>query len=239
MDHNMANNESDVLPFNSCVTYGYDSVCFSLLTNDERSFLESNAVTITYKKGETICKQGSFASNIIYLERGLVKVYIEGNPKNLILTLTPSGHIIGVPSIFEGNNTYLYSVTTYIESVVKIIDISVFKQLLLQNAAFAYRVLNIMNESLSQTYGRFFCLTQKHLHGRLADILICLSGRIFKSLQFELPLSRNDLGELTGMSTESVIRLLKELKDDGLIEMSGKTIKLLDLNRLMKISEVG
>jgi CRP/FNR family transcriptional regulator, polysaccharide utilization system transcription regulator len=201
--------------------------------------LDSKSVTITYKKGETVCKQGSFASNIIFLESGLVKVYLEGNPKNLILTITPSGHMIGIPSIFEGNNTYLYSVVTYVESAVKIIDINTFRQLLLQNAAFAFQILTIMNENIAQTYARFFCLTQKHLHGRLADILICLSGRIFKSLKFDLPLSRNDLGELTGMSTESVIRLMKELKDDGLIELSGKSITLLDVNRLMKISEFG
>lgn len=230
---------SEILPTSLCATHVYDSRCFSLLTSDERALMDTKAVTITYHKGETICKQGTFASNIFFLEKGLVKVYLEGNPKNLILTIIPSGHMIGVPSIFEGNNTYLYSVTTYVETVVKMIDINVFKQLLLQNPIFAFRILNILNESTAQTYGRFFCLTQKHLHGRLADILICLSGRIFKSLQFDLPLSRNDLGELTGMSTESVIRLLKELKDDGLIEMSGKSIRLLDVPRLMKISEVG
>jgi CRP/FNR family transcriptional regulator, polysaccharide utilization system transcription regulator len=230
---------SDILPISLCATHVYDSRCFSLLTSDEKAMMESKAVTITYRKGETVCKQGTFASNIFFLEKGLVKVYLEGNPKNLILTIIPSGHMIGVPAIFEGNNTFLYSVTTYVESIVKMIDINVFKQLLIQNPAFSFRILNILNESTAQTYGRFFCLTQKHLHGRLADILICLSGRIFKSLQFDLPLSRNDLGELTGMSTESVIRLLKELKDDGLIEMSGKSVRLLDVPRLMKISEVG
>lgn len=235
----MTDTSTDTLPISSCATHVYDSPCFSLLSDSEKALLDSKAVTITYRKGETICKQGTFASNIIFLEKGLVKIYLEGTPKNLILTITPSGHIIGVPAIFEGNNTFLYSVTTYVESVVKMIDISVFKQLLLQNAGFAYRILNLMNENTAQTYGRFFCLTQKHLHGRLADILMCLSGRIFKSLQFDLPLSRNDLGELTGMSTESVIRLMKELKDDGLIEISGKTIKLLDVPRLVKISEVG
>jgi CRP/FNR family transcriptional regulator, polysaccharide utilization system transcription regulator len=231
--------ETDILPTSSCATHVYDSSCFSLLSDEEKSLLDNKSVTITYRKGETICKQGTFVSNIMFLEKGLVKIYLEGNPKNLILTITPSGHIIGVPSIFEGNNTFLYSVTTYVESVVKIIDITVFKHLLFQNTEFAFRILNLMNESTAQTYGRFFCLTQKHLHGRLADILICLSGRIFKSLEFDLPLSRNDLGELTGMSTESVIRLMKELKDDGLIEISGKSIKLLDVNRLMKISEFG
>lgn len=227
------------LPTSSCATHVYDSACFNLLTPEEKSILDRQTVTITYKKGETICKQGTFATNVMFLEKGLVKIYLEGNPKNLILTITPSGQLIGVPAIFEGNNTFLYSVTTYVESVVKMIDVGTFKQLMLQNAAFAYRILNLMNENTSQTYSRFFCLTQKHLHGRLADILICLSGRIFKSLVFDLPLSRNDLGELTGMSTESVIRLMKEMKDDGLIELSGKSIKLVDIPRLMKISELG
>lgn len=227
------------LPQTSCVTHVYEAPCFSLLTKNERDLLESKAVTVTYRKGETICKQGTFASNIVFLEKGLVKVYLEGTPKNLILTITPPGQIIGVPSIYEGNNKFLYSVTTYIESAVKMIDISVFKQLLLQNATFAFRILNLMNENTAQMYGRFFCLTQKNLHGRLADILLCLSNRIFKSTEFNLPISRNDLGELSGMSTESVIRLMKELKEDGLIEISGKTIKLINIPRLVKISELG
>jgi len=235
----MAETDAEILPTSLCNTHVYDSRCFSLLTSDEKALLESKTVTITYRKGETICKQGTFASNIFFLEKGLVKIYLEGRPKNLILTITPAGHMIGVPAIFEGNNTFLYSVTTYVESVVKMLDIHVFKQLLSLNPAFAFRILNIMNENTAQTYGRFFCLTQKHLHGRLADILICLSGRIFKSLQFDLPLSRSDLGELTGMSTESVIRLMKEFKDDGLIETSGKSIRIIDVQRLLKISEVG
>lgn len=74
---------------------------------------------VVYKKGETICKQGSFASHIMFLEEGLVKIYLEGNPRNLILTITPSNHLIGLPSIYEGNNTFLYSVSTYIDSKVK------------------------------------------------------------------------------------------------------------------------
>jgi CRP/FNR family transcriptional regulator len=223
----------------SCETHLFDAPCFSLLSEDEKSELETNAISITFHKGETICKQGTFASNVIYLETGLVKVYLEGYPKNLILNITPAGHILGVPAIFEGNNTSLYTVSAYVETTVKMIDIHIFNKLLLNNPAFSFRILNLMNENTAQTYGRFFSLTQKHLHGRLADILLCLSGRIFKSLEFDLPLSRHDLGELTGMSTESVIRLMKELKDDGLIEISGKSLKLLDVQRLIKISELG
>ncbi|HWS00883.1 MAG TPA: helix-turn-helix domain-containing protein, partial [Prolixibacteraceae bacterium] len=73
----------------------------------------------------------------------------------------------------------------------------------------------------------------------LADILLCLANRIFKSTSFDLPLSRADMGDLTGMSTESVIRMMKEFKDDGLIEMCCKKVELLDIGRLEKISEFG
>ncbi|MEA3478249.1 MAG: Crp/Fnr family transcriptional regulator [Bacteroidota bacterium] len=212
---------------------------FESLTDDEKDLLEKNSVTVDYKKGETISKQGSFASNIIYIESGLVKVYIEGKPKNLILTITPADHFVGLQAIIEGNNTFLYSVSTYIDSRVKLIDIQIFKQLLRQNPAFTAKIINILNENSAQAYGRFFCLTRKQLHGRLADILLCLSERIFKSEAFELPLSRNDLGELSGMSTESVIRIMKEFKDDKLIKVVCKTIEIVDKERIKKISEVG
>jgi CRP/FNR family transcriptional regulator len=130
-------------------------------------------------------------------------------------------------------------VSPYVDSWAKLIDINVFKQLIRQNAPFASKIIDILNENTAQAYGRFFCLTRKQLHGRMADILMCLSERIFKSLEYDLPLSRNDLAELTGMSTESVIRIMKEFKDDKLIEVSGKSVNILDPERIRKISAVG
>lgn len=224
---------------NSCVVRTPEGTCFDLLTDDEKKMVDDNMVEVHYKTGEIICKQGSFASKIIFLSEGLVKVYLEGSPKNLILTITPKNNLVGLPSIFEGNNTFLYSVSPYVDSWAKLIDINVFKQLLRQNATFASKIIDILNENTAQAYGRFFCLTRKQLHGRMADILMCLSERIFKSLEYELPLSRSDLAELTGMSTESVIRIMKEFKDDELIKVSGKSISILDAERIRKISAVG
>ena len=223
----------------TCVSFIYENSCFDLLTPDEKQLVDSKSVLVNYKKGEMICKQGSFASHMMYLEKGLVKIYLEGNPKDLILTLTPQKNLMGLQALYEGNNTFLYSISTYTESVVRLIDIQIFKQLLKQNPIFAYRILNIVNESTSQSYGRFFSLTQKQLHGRLADILLCLSRKIFKSEAFDLPLSRSDLSDLTSMSTESVIRIMKDFKDDGIIDINNKSITLLDVERLDRISEKG
>lgn len=224
---------------NTCSTLVLDNACFETLTEKQKLAIEENKVRVNYNKGETICKQGSQATHVLFLEEGLVKVYLEGKPKNLILTIIPSGQMIGLPSIFEGNKTFIYSVTTYVDSVVQMINIDVIKQMILENARFAGSIISILNENTAQTYGRFYCLMQKQLHGRMADILLCLSNRIFNSKNFQLPLSRNDLGELTGMSTESVIRIFKDFKDDKLISVNAKSIEILNEEKLLMISDKG
>lgn len=220
----------------TCVSFVYEVSCFDLLTDEERERIYSSSALVNYKKGEIICKQGSFASHIMYIEKGLVKVYLEGPPKDLILTITPQFNLLGLQALYEGNNKFLYSISTYTDTAVRMIDIQVFKQILRQNPSFSYRILNILNESTAQSYGRFFSLTQKQGAGRLADILLCLSRRIFKTDSFDLPLSRSDLSDLTCMSTESVIRIMKEFKDDNIIENKNKSVTLVDVQRLERIS---
>jgi len=233
------NRTTETKGITQCSIFDFDLSWYDLLTVDEKLLIDEHSVSINFKKGETVCKRGAFASHIYFLEEGLVKVYLEERNKNLILTLFTKNNLLGLSSVFEGNNKLPYSVSTYTDSKVRMIDIQVFRQLLKQNPEFSYRIINLLNEKTSQIYGRFFSLTQKQLHGRLADILLCLSNRIFKSKSFELPLSRADLGDLTGMSTESVIRMMKEFKDDGLIDMHCKSIELLDVARLERISEFG
>ncbi len=224
---------------NTCTVLNNKNSSFDELSVEEKALIENNKITLTYKKGEIISKQGSFASHIIYLKKGLAKVYLEGRGKDLILTVAPPGNLLGLPCLYEGNNVFLYSTSTYIDSEVDLIDIELFKQLVFQNSKFAFSIIQTLNANTVQTYGRFYCFTNKQMHGRLADILLCLSQRIYRSDSFNLPLNRTDLAELTGMSTESVIRVMKDFKDDGLIKIDGKDIELVDIEMLLKISEVG
>jgi len=233
------NQTNETKGISHCSVFDSEKSWYNFLTDDEKMLIDENSVSISFKKGETVCKRGAFATHIYYLEDGLVKVYLEEKNKNLILMLAIRNNLLGMAAIFEGNNKLPYSVTTYTDSTVRMIDLQIFKQLLRQNSEFSYHIINLLNEKTAQIYGRFFSLSQKQLHGRLADILLCLSNRIFKSTSFELPLSRADLGDLTGMSTESVIRMMKEFKDDGLIDMHCKDIELLDISRLERISEFG
>jgi CRP/FNR family transcriptional regulator len=83
---------------------------------------------------------------------------------------------------------------------------------------------------------RFFCQTKKQTYGRFADVLLCLSNRIYKSNRFTLQLSRKELAELTGMTIESVARSLTKFKNDGLITLSNDSIEILDFPQLEMIS---
>lgn len=223
----------------SCAISSHQCRCFETLSKDEMDFIDANSVLIDYKKNEIICKQGSFVSHVMYIEKGLAKVYLDDGSKSLVLKIIPQGNLLGLTSLSEENNTFRYSAMTYVDSRVKLIDINAFRQMVKQNAEFAKEVIDILSANSIQINGRFFCLTHKQAYGRLADILLCLSRQVFKKAEFDLPLSRKDLAELSGMSSETVIRMIKKFNEDGLIQMNGKNFKVLDYDRLISISEKG
>ena len=224
---------------NSCTVSNSKCICFDVLTDEERELIDKNRIEVRYKKGEIICKHGTFASHVIFLKEGLVKVYLEGLNNSLILKIITSGNLIGLTTVMEDNTVFHYSSSAYVDSTASLIDINIFRQIIKQNAEFASSIINVLCENSLQTFGRFFCLTHKQLYGRMADILLCLSERIFKDRSFVMNLSRKELAELTGMSTESVIRMLKKFKDDGIIKVDGKTVNISNYELLMKISEYG
>lgn len=225
--------------FTGCTVSAHTCKCFEKLTPEEKQLLDESSVDINYKKKEIICKQGGFVSHIMFVEQGLAKVYIDNGDNSLVLRIIPGGTFLGLATVSEEHNTYQYSAQAYVDTQIKQIDIKLFRQLVDQNAAFAKEVINILSANSIQIYGRFFCLTHKQAYGRLADILLCLADRVFMNSEFELPLSRKDLAELSGMSSETVIRMLKKFHEDGLIIMDGKSFKMLDYNRLSHISETG
>lgn len=223
----------------SCTVSNAKCICFEVLTKEELDLVNNNSMEVVFKKGEKICKHGTLVPHVILLTAGLAKVYLESGQNSLILKVITPGNLIGLTSVFEGNNIFHYSSKAYIDSKAILIDINVFRKILSQNIKFANSIISILSENSIQTFGRFYCFTHKQLYGRMADVLLCLSERIFKSQEFELNLSRKELAELMGMSTESVIRMLKKFKEDGSIQIEGKNLRILDYEALRNVSEYG
>ena len=82
-------------------------------------------------------------------------------------------------------------------------------------------------------------LSQKKMHGRLADALLYFSDAVFKNDEYEMILSRQELGEMTNMAKECVVRILKELEETGVIYSDSSKIKILDRQKLVQISLKG
>jgi len=225
--------------FSGCTVSLNQCKCFESLSDEEKNILDENSVIVDYRKGEIICKRGSLATHVMFLEKGLAKVFLEDGVNSLVLKILPEKNLIGLASVSDDVNTFEYSVMAYIDSQVRQIEIKTFKELLKRNSDFAKVVIDILGSNSVQIYGRFFCLTHKQSFGRLADIILCLSDRVFRSDEFELPLSRKDLAELSGLSAETVIRMLKVFREEGLISLQGKTLRVVDHSRLSKISETG
>lgn len=223
----------------SCTVIHENCECFENLTPKQRDLVEEKQRVIHYKKGEVIAKHGSFASHVIFLCEGLVKVYYESGDESLILKIVTPGNLIGLTSLQKEENIFQYTASAYINSRARLIDINLFKQFIHENGKFAASIINILSENTNQINNRFFGMTHRQSFGKLADLILCLAGRVFKERKFELHLTRRELAELAGMSTESVIRILKKFQEDNLIRMSGKTFEILDQEGLQRICDVG
>ncbi|MCI0472995.1 MAG: cyclic nucleotide-binding domain-containing protein, partial [Ignavibacteria bacterium] len=70
--------------------------CMSKLTPDEQGMIEKSSVIVSYKKGEIICKQGSFASHVMFMQKGLAKVFLDDGQNSLVLKIIPEGNLLGL-----------------------------------------------------------------------------------------------------------------------------------------------
>jgi CRP/FNR family transcriptional regulator, polysaccharide utilization system transcription regulator len=223
----------------SCVNCPKRSSCFNELDRADHKFIEENRVELYFNKGEAICKQGSFASNIMFIYSGVVKVYLEtANREHTILSVLPAGKMIGLPSLFT-DRVFPYSAAAIEDSVICSVDIRIFEDFTKSNGGFASEIIHALNDCTLHFFHRFLSVTNKQVNGRMADVLLHLSETVYGSKQFPMSLSRTELSELTAMSPESVTRVLNKLEQDKVIAIKGKAVTILDIDRLRKISQTG
>ena len=220
-----------------CSYCQHKSECFEQLNAEELLFANNSKVQLRYKKGETITKQGSFVTHVIYVRKGLVKVYKEHNRENnVIYDVLPAGSLIGLSNLYF-SETFQYSIAALTDTAVCSIDRQVFERVIKDNGSFASSVLEAVNGEIHHLRNKMVSLTQKQLKGKLADTFIYLAENVFYSHIFTNKLSRNDLAEFSGMSMMSVVRTIQEFIRVGYLEEAHGKIKILDMNVLKKISQ--
>jgi len=221
-----------------CINCSYRSGCFIQRTKGAEKFYQSVKSQISYKKGETIVKEGIQVSNILYVIEGLVKIYIESPEKNIIIRLINSDDFIGLTSLF-GDDTYYFSATALKETRICSIDCEGVKDLITQCCEFSRELSNWYCKNYNVMLTKCLNLGLRQLNGKLANTLLYLNRDEFKGIDIYSHISRKDLAELSGMSMESVVRILSEFDEENIIEIKGKNIEIKDLEKLKIINQKG
>jgi CRP-like cAMP-binding protein len=168
---------------------------------------------------------------------GLVKLFAqEGQERPQIISLAKPFDFISLLTVFS-EKFYHYSVTAIEDTTVCIINLEKMKELVRKNGNFALDLLERMSRTADNIIRNNNDINRKNLRGRIAYILLNFADIIYLNDRFELPVSRKEIAELIGMTTENVIRILSEFRKEGIIRINGKEIEIIDKSKLQFLSE--
>jgi CRP-like cAMP-binding protein len=212
---------------------------FKNLLPDEIAELSRNRFQSSFTAGEMIFKAGSPTSNAVFLSSGIAKIYLEGyDGKKIILGLCKPGRLIVGPGAYV-DSTHHYSLVALTDIRACFIDMKLIKSYVQTNPLFGEGYMKDISEESLRTFYKMMSLVQKKMPGRMAEGLLSLADEVFLSDEFNPILSRQELGEVTGMAKENVVRILKEFCNEGIISTNGSIISILDKEKLKLISANG
>lgn len=216
-----------------------DSYIFKHLTNIELDYLVEGKQQIQYKPGETIIKQNTSSTYVVCVREGLAKVYVEGvKGKNSVVRLIKKSDFITGGGLFNGN-IQQFTISAVTPVVCCLIDSAKLVKLFSENNDFAVELLRHHIKQNSNLVNKLVNLTQKYMPGRVADTLLYLKNEICYSNPFSIPLTRQDLADMSNMTKESFVRILQEFKASGLIKTKGNSFEITDEKALISISRNG
>jgi CRP/FNR family transcriptional regulator, polysaccharide utilization system transcription regulator len=215
---------------------------FSVLNEEEKAILRNNVSCIIYKKGELIFVEGDKPTGLIFLAEGKVKIFKEGvgGREQIIRMASPLG-FIGYRAFFAEEN-HNASAAAIEDSITCLVNRETMMKLLDCNSGLSMSIIKSFATELGLSYNRTVTLTQKHIRGRLAESLIFLKdtyGFEKDGSTIKILLSREDIANLSNMTTSNAIRTLSSFASEGILSLDGRKIKIIELSKLQKISELG
>lgn len=216
-----------------------DAPCFQMLTGMEMELVKQSKTQVLFRKGDNLTKQGAFASYVLFIIKGIAKQYIEDEgTRSFNLKILQPGEFAGLSTVFS-KNTFNYSCVAITDCHAFLVEKDAISNVVKQNGLFGF---NIIKRYCEQNAGLFQVLNSiiyKQMNGRMADVLLYLDSikEIYPEI-FQL-LSRKDIADFAGISTESAVKLLKTFQKEGLIDLIEKDIRLVNKDNLLQISRRG
>ena len=222
-----------------CAKCEFRDVVFSYLDEATIQELCDNKEEQFFRKGEIINHEGEKINTFKYLKNGLVKLYRRtSSGEEQVITITRPFEFVSNMSIFS-EEKYQYSVSALEDSTVCLVKLDFIKELFLRNGGFAMGLLTKISMINDKIISQTLDIRQKNLVGRVAYVVLYFTKEIYNSRVFDLPVSRKEIADYIGMSTANVIRTLSDFKKEGIIRVFGKTIEVVDIEKLEVISKRG
>lgn len=212
------------------------------LTETERALVAQHVEKVHYDRNEIIHHDGDESQWIWMLLNGKVRIYKEGiGQRQQIIRLLKPYDIFGYRACIA-NEGYNSNASAFEDCTVYRLDRETFMQLVRNNGQVCYRVMKMMAKDLAISELQTVNLTQKHIRGRLADSLLLLLknyGYEADGVTLAMLLPREDLANMSNMTTSNAIRTLSQFAQEGLVIINGRRIQILDEKELEHISRLG
>ena len=213
--------------------------CFQMLSREEADLVRASKTQVLFRKGDHLTKQGAFASYALFVINGLARQYIEGDgSKSFNLRIIKPGEFVGLSAVFT-KNTFNYSSVALTDCQVFLVEKSIIATLVKQNGQFGFTMIKRYCEQNANLFDTLRNMMYKQMNGRIADTLLYIDGLKAGNPEIFQLLSRKDMADFAGISTESAVKLLKSFEKDGLIELREKDIVVINHRELLEISKKG
>jgi CRP-like cAMP-binding protein len=212
------------------------------LSESEREMLAQNVEIVRYAKNNIIHYDGDDSLYMWMLLSGKVRIFKEGiGQRQQIIRLLKPYDIFGYRACIA-NEPYNSSANALENCTVYRLDRTHFNKLVQANGALCYQVMLMMAKDLAFSEIQTVNLTQKHIRGRLAESLLHLLKNYGfdadgKTIAMSLP--REELANMSNMTTSNAIRTLSQFAQEGVLSLNGRHIKILDEKELEHISRLG
>ena len=224
-----------------CGTCAFESPSiFKYLSADEVTTINFEKDFRQYKRGDILYQEGNRISGFYCINSGIIKVFKTGfDGKEQIIRFAKKGDIIAYRSVLS-NELACTSAKVIEDCQVCFIPSEILIAFIKSNPNFALEMMKLACHELGEANSFITDIAQKTVRERLAEVLLFLVNDFGLDNQkfLNISLTREELANIVGTATESVIRLLSEFKSDNLVELNGRKIKILNTKGLEKISNV-
>lgn len=213
--------------------------CFAGLPLEDIESLNLNKFSKSFRKGQIVYNEGQKPGGVYCVHEGKVKIFRLGQDgKEQIVRFAMPGDLFGIRALI-GGDSYSTSSMTIEETIVCLVPKKVFFRIIIKYPEISQSIMVMLSQMVEEAESKLMSIAQKPVRERVAETLVALDNMFNKNKEEKsINLSRNDLANIVGTATETVIRILAEFKDENLIYINGRKIALLDFEGLKRIAKV-